>query len=65
MRNAADLHVAAPLHQDASHVAVQAGGRADIAVRSHNHVADQRRGEVHNGRRVDDRNDAVDGIDFV
>jgi hypothetical protein len=56
------LDVGACLQHDAAEVAAQAGAGADVAIRPHDHVADQHRRGVHVGAGVHDRNHPFDGI---
>ena len=55
------LRRAYELRADAE-IAAQRRARADVAAGADEHVADQHGAGVNIGRRIDDRNDAVDGI---
>src|SRR5437762_13419490 len=61
VQHAAVLDVRALLHHDAAEIAAQARARPDISARGDDHIADQHRARMHEGTRLDDRHDAVDG----
>src|SRR2546425_11358477 len=63
VQHAAVLDVRALLDHDAAEIAAQARARPDIGARRNDYIADQHRARMHEGARLDDRHDAVDGID--
>src|SRR5690606_30080636 len=58
------LHVRAFLELDSAEIPPQTGERANIYARADDDVANEDRGGMHVGRRMDHGNDAVDGINF-
>src|SRR4051812_44859743 len=58
------LDVGARLDHDAAEVASKARAGADIGARPDDDVADQDGARMHEGARIDDGDDAVDGIDL-
>ena len=48
----------------AAEVTAQAGERTDVRAGGDDDVADEDRGGMHEGARIDDGDDAVDGIDL-
>ena len=60
----ARLDVRAFLDHDAAEIAAQAGGGPDVRARADDDVADQHGARMHEGARIDDRDDAVYGVDF-
>ncbi len=56
------LHVRSGLQDDAAEIAAQRGARPDIAAGADDHVADQGRGRVNEGIRIDDRDHRLEAI---
>src|SRR5690606_24270858 len=62
MHDAVVLQVRVRLHHDATEIAAQHGTRPDVAAGADDDVADQHGARVHPGRRVDHRDDALEGV---
>ncbi|MPN52338.1 hypothetical protein SDC9_199994 [bioreactor metagenome] len=63
VHHAGILQIGAGLQDQTPEIAAQAGARPDITTGTDDDVADQHGTGMDIGGRIDDRNDAIDGID--
>ena len=58
------LQIASHLEDQAPEISTQTSARSDVTVRTNNDIADQYCRGVHKRRRIDDRNNSVNGINL-